>query len=62
MDLLTKNQPDPVRRLGEKLKSSPTRKSTAHVVKDDVNSNSLINLSCRRNATCLRGFEWFPRR
>jgi hypothetical protein len=26
IDLLTKNQPDPVRRLGEKLKSSPTGK------------------------------------
>jgi hypothetical protein len=26
IDLLTKNQPDPVRRLGEKLKTSPTGK------------------------------------
>jgi hypothetical protein len=25
-DLMTKNQPDPVRRLGEKLKTSPTGK------------------------------------
>jgi hypothetical protein len=48
MDLLTKNQPDPVRRLGEKLKSSPTGKFAAHVVKGAANSNSLINLSYGR--------------
>jgi hypothetical protein len=30
MDLLTKNQPDPVRRLGEKLKSSSTGKFAAN--------------------------------
>jgi hypothetical protein len=62
IDLLTKNHPDPVRRLGENLKSSPTGKFTVHVVKGVANSNSLINPSCRRDSTCLRGFEWFPRR
>ena len=62
IDLLTKNQPDAVRRLGEKLKSSPTGKFIAHVVKGAANSNSLINLSYKRVSTCLMGFEWFPKR
>jgi hypothetical protein len=30
IDLLTKNQPDPVRCLGEKLKTSPTGKFAAN--------------------------------
>jgi hypothetical protein len=30
IDLLTKNQPDPVRRFGEKLKTSPTGKFAAN--------------------------------
>jgi hypothetical protein len=62
VDLLTKNHPDPIRCLGEQLKSSPTGKSAAHVVKGVANSNSLINPRCRRDATCLRGFKWFPRK
>jgi hypothetical protein len=33
IDLLKKTQPDPVRSLGEKSKSSPTGKFTVHVVK-----------------------------
>ena len=62
MDLLTKNQSDPVCCLGEKLKSSPTGKLAMHVVKGVATLNSLINPSCMRVATCLRGFEWCPRR
>ena len=61
-ELLTKNQPDPVRIFGEKTNSSPTRKFVAHAVKGAANSNILINLSCRRDATYLRRLEWFPRR
>jgi hypothetical protein len=60
-DLLTKNQPDPVRSLGEKSKSSPTGKFTAHVVKGIANSNSLTNSSYGRDASCQGRFKWFPR-
>jgi hypothetical protein len=54
MDLLTKDHPNPVCHLGEKLKSSPTGKFVAHVVKGVANSNSLINLSCRNDDTLYK--------
>jgi hypothetical protein len=60
-DLLTKNQPDPVRILGEKTKSSPTGKFAAHVVIGVVNSNSLTNSSYGKAASCQGRFEWSPR-
>jgi hypothetical protein len=62
IDFMTINQLDPLHRLGENLKSSPTGKFTVYVVKGIANSNGLINLSCRRVATYLRGFKWFIRR
>ena len=62
IDLITKNQPDLVRSLGEKLKSSPTGKFIMHVVKGTANSNNLLNPSCGRAASCQGRFEWFPRR
>jgi hypothetical protein len=60
-DLLTKNQPDPFRIFGEKIKTSPTGKFAAHVVKGVANSNSLTNSSYGRAANCQGRFEWFPR-
>ena len=59
MDLLTKKKPVPARRLGENLKSSSTGKFVVHVVKGAVNSNSLINPSCRRDSTFLGGSNGF---
>jgi hypothetical protein len=53
MDLMTKIHPDLVRRLGQKFKSSPIGKFATYVVKGVVNSNSLINTSCRRDTTYL---------
>jgi hypothetical protein len=64
IDLLTKNQPDPVRSLGEKSKSSPTGKFAAHVVKGVANSNSLINPSyggmppVREGSNGFLGVSW----
>jgi hypothetical protein len=60
-DLLTKYQPDPFCIFGENIKTSPTGKFEAHVVKGIANSNSLTNLSYGRVASCQGRFEWFPR-
>ena len=62
IELIPKTQPDSVRSLGEKSKLPPTGKFIAHAIKGTVNSNSLINPSYRKDDTCLRGLEWFPRR
>jgi hypothetical protein len=58
-DLLTKNQPDPFRIFGEKIKTSPTGKFTVHDVKGVVNSNSLTNPSYGRVAAIREGSNGF---
>lgn len=60
-DLLTKNQPDPIRIFGEKTKSSPTEKVAAHAVIGAGNSNSLTNSSYGKAANRQGRLEWSPR-
>jgi hypothetical protein len=43
LEFLKKIYPNPLHRFGEKIKSSPTRKFTTHVVTGIANSISLTN-------------------